>query len=229
MPHTLIMPIVAPMQSWGYRSRFENRETGPEPTRSGIIGLLCAAMGIPRHQDLSAFDKLRMGTRIDKPGSIKTDFHTVLNVVSASGKPGKNAVISRRQYLSDARFIVGLENDDFDFLKTIETALRAPRWPLYLGRKSFPLALPPYLPVKSILNKTSLLEALEKVPFFKLKESENYPEQPLRISVESTGSGQHETLVMDAPVSFSKRKFRQRALVNHWLPEEKTEKGGLWI
>ena len=66
--HTLLMPLVGPMQSWGHRSRFDDRDTGLEPTRSGVIGLICAAMGIPRVGDLSRFDGLRMGVRVDFPG-----------------------------------------------------------------------------------------------------------------------------------------------------------------
>ena len=44
----LLMRLAGPMQSWGTRSRFSNRDTGLEPSRSGVIGLLCAALGRPR-------------------------------------------------------------------------------------------------------------------------------------------------------------------------------------
>ena len=36
----------APLQSWGYASKFDRRTTLAHPTRSGVIGLLCAAAGI---------------------------------------------------------------------------------------------------------------------------------------------------------------------------------------
>ena len=82
--HTLLMPLVGPMQSWGYRSRFDDRDTGLEPTRSGILGLLCAACGIPRNdtetlRELN--DALRIGVRIDAPGRVMVDFHTAKNVL----------------------------------------------------------------------------------------------------------------------------------------------------
>lgn len=228
MPHTLIMPIVAPMQSWGYRSRFENRDTGPEPTRSGIIGLLCAAMGIPRSADLDRFNCLRMGVRIDKPGTVKVDFHTVLDVVTASGSAGKNAVISRRHYLNDARFMVGLEAEKSSFLEEILSALRSPVWPLYLGRKSFPLALPPYLPGKSIFENTSLWEALGKAPLLFLKKGEKPDADKIRVSMEPEEDNPAALTMEDFPVSFAHRKFRQRTVENRWLPTPQPEEGGEW-
>ena len=43
---TLLLRLVGPMQSWGTTSRFDQRDTGKEPSKSGIVGLLAAAMGI---------------------------------------------------------------------------------------------------------------------------------------------------------------------------------------
>ena len=51
----LLMRLAGPMQSWGTRSRFGNRDTGLEPSRSGVIGLLCAALGRPRAEPLDDF------------------------------------------------------------------------------------------------------------------------------------------------------------------------------
>ena len=67
--YTLLLRLEGPMQSWGYRSRFDYRDTALEPTRSGVIGLICAAMGIARGEDISRFDLIRrMGVRVDKEG-----------------------------------------------------------------------------------------------------------------------------------------------------------------
>ena len=44
----LLLRLAGQMQSWGTQSRFSNRDTDLEPSKSGVIGLLCAAMGIPR-------------------------------------------------------------------------------------------------------------------------------------------------------------------------------------
>jgi len=45
---TLLLRLVGPMQSWGTTSRFDQRDTGKEPSKSGVIGLVAAALGIDR-------------------------------------------------------------------------------------------------------------------------------------------------------------------------------------
>ena len=65
---TLLLRLAAPLQSWGAESKFDTRRTGREPTKSGVIGLLAAALGIRRDADaeiqgLSA--ALRFGVRVD--------------------------------------------------------------------------------------------------------------------------------------------------------------------
>lgn len=42
---TLLLRLAAPLQSWGSDSKFETRKTGREPTKSGVVGLLAAALG----------------------------------------------------------------------------------------------------------------------------------------------------------------------------------------
>jgi len=141
MPTTLLLQLAGPMQSWGFRSRFDNRDTGLEPTRSGVIGLLCAAQGRGRDTDLSDFERLRMGVRVDAPGRVAVDYHTAQPVWRGSTA----TTVSNRYYLADARFLVGLQADDAEWLESLEAALRDPVWSLFLGRKSFAPSLPLHL------------------------------------------------------------------------------------
>lgn len=226
--HTLIIPLVAPMQSWGYRSRFDIRETAPEPTRSGVIGLICAAMGIPRHADISRFDQLRMGVRIDKPGNMRVDYHTAMEVIAANSS-NRSTVVSTRYYLSDARFIVGLESADIKLLQSIEKALRSPVWPLFLGRKAFPLAVPPFFPDGSIRRNKSLERALRVEPFLRLHARDRLPQEDLRISLESPIPDPRGTHMLDRPVSFEKRSFEQRTVFSDLLKQDKIIDGGEWL
>ncbi|HOW64250.1 MAG TPA: type I-E CRISPR-associated protein Cas5/CasD [Candidatus Paceibacterota bacterium] len=53
----LALLLDGPMQSWGHASRFERRTTALHPTRSGVFGLIAAAMGINKH-DLDEADQL---------------------------------------------------------------------------------------------------------------------------------------------------------------------------
>ncbi|MCL4790038.1 MAG: CRISPR-associated protein Cas5, partial [Verrucomicrobia bacterium] len=45
----LALLLDGPLQSWGHASRFERRTTALHPTRSGVLGLIAAAMGINKH------------------------------------------------------------------------------------------------------------------------------------------------------------------------------------
>ncbi|MBU1405405.1 MAG: type I-E CRISPR-associated protein Cas5/CasD, partial [Proteobacteria bacterium] len=140
---TLLLRLVGPMQSWGTTSRFDQRDTGKEPSKSGVIGLLAAAMGIDRENwpDLEPLTRLALGVRHDRPGVPKRDYQTAGcatgdTIIKADGKPSKDGVVSQRFYLADAAFLVGLEGDDRVFLEKVHAALRNPVWPLALGRKS---------------------------------------------------------------------------------------------
>ena len=141
--YTLLLRLEGPMQSWGYRSRFDYRDTALEPTRSGVIGLICAAMGIARGEDISHFDAIRVGVRVDKEGQPERDYHTARMKANDTGGA---TVVSYRDYLADASFTVGLQSDDKELLEAIANNLRNPTWTLFLGRKAFPLTVPPLGP-----------------------------------------------------------------------------------
>ena len=115
--NTLLLRLVGPMQSWGVQSRFGVRDTGLEPSKSGVIGLLCAALGKPRDEahpantgkpSLADLAQLRMGVRVEREGSLRVDYHTASNVLKASGGL-KDTELSNRYYLADAYFLVGIQ------------------------------------------------------------------------------------------------------------------------
>jgi len=128
---TLLLCLAGPMQSWGHDSKFERRTTGREPTKSGVVGLLAAALGRGREEDISDLAALKFGVRVEQSGQLLRDYHT------AASK--KNSYVTERYYLTDAKFIVGFEGDK-EFLKTIEAAVKSPVYPLFLGRRSCPPA-----------------------------------------------------------------------------------------
>jgi CRISPR system Cascade subunit CasD len=151
MKMTLLIRLCGPMQSWGTQSRFIYRDTGSEPSKSGVIGLLCAALGKPRRETagnsnptLGELAELRMGVRVDREGALECDCHTAEDVAEAHGK-GRRTVQSWRYFLADADFLVGLERGK-NLLERLNAALASPVWHLYLGRKSFVPSLPVWLP-----------------------------------------------------------------------------------
>lgn len=150
MTYTLLMRFVAPMQSWGVQSNFDYRDTGLEPSKSGVVGLLCAALGHDREQKIDPrFLSASMGVRADCEGVVAYDYQIagVGGVINTEGKIRKKdgrieLVQSWRYYLADAAFLVGLESEDADWLHTLHDALQHPVWPLFFGRKAFPPAEP---------------------------------------------------------------------------------------
>jgi CRISPR system Cascade subunit CasD len=145
----LLLRLAGPMQSWGTQSRFTIRDGANEPSKSGVVGLLCAALGRPRSEPVDDLAALRMGVRVDVPGAARAEFQTAggthrtderYGVIKADGSRGET-VTSRRHYLADADFLVGLDGDQA-LLEGLRDALERPRWQLYLGRKSYLPAVP---------------------------------------------------------------------------------------
>lgn len=139
------MRFAGPMQSWGTRSRFDTRDTEIAPSKSGVIGLVAAALGRGRSEPVTDLAKLRMGVRMDKEGVLMRDYHTAQNVVKADGSGLQETALSERHFIADAVFLVALEGGDRHLLTTIDGALERPHWPLALGRRSFPPSQPVYL------------------------------------------------------------------------------------
>src|SRR5437764_11434486 len=104
---TLLLRLAGPMQSWGTTSRFSIRDTGLEPSKSGVIGLLCAALGRPREHPVDDLAGLRFGVRADRPGTLRMDFQTAGADYPRYGQRGQvigrtTAILSPRYFLADA-------------------------------------------------------------------------------------------------------------------------------
>lgn len=151
----LLLRLAGPLQSWGDGSRFRRRATGRFPTKSGVLGMLAAAQGRRRTDDIEDLLGLRFGVRVDQPGVVLTDFHTA----HVNG-PAKPPIITQREYLSDAVFVAGVEGDDA-LVASLQESLERPRFPLFLGRRSCPVEGRLVLGV----SPESLAAALADVPW----------------------------------------------------------------
>jgi CRISPR system Cascade subunit CasD len=161
--------LEGPLQAWGARSRWDVRDTQPEPTKSGVVGLLACALGWgrgdPRLLDLDR--GLRFGVRADAPGRILEDYQTVtdylptaagayrhsgvatgrsLETIRANPDFTPATILSPRFYLEDASFLIALAEATTGsvpgLLTACRDAVRDPVWPLYLGRKACPPTRP---------------------------------------------------------------------------------------
>jgi len=214
MARYLILKFEGVMQAWGKHTFEDYRPTEVFPTRSGIIGLIAACIGIDRkdgERQRALHESFRLAVRADsaptgrRPVTI-TDYHTIQRARRVSGRAGENPVESRREYLCDAAFTVALEfapNARFG-LDAVADALRAPHYTPSLGRRSCPPGRPL---VESVVEAGSLGEALALVP-------------PHRGTVysEDAEDSINELRVRDVPVFDRPRQFMTRRVWIH--PEE---------
>jgi CRISPR system Cascade subunit CasD len=208
--HTLLLRLSGPLQAWGVQSRFSIRDTGLEPSKSGIVGLLCAALGRPRSAPVSDLATLQMGARVDQEGRLAYDFHTAQNVLKASGGI-KDTEPSRRYYISDARFLVGLTGDDLALLQMLHIALRNPHWPLYLGRKAFVPGEPVWLE-DGLKEGVALLDALKTYPWLG-SDPKRQPDR-LRVVLEDDAGAEVRP---DQPISYAERRFAPRRVTTTFV------------
>lgn len=224
---TLLLRLAGPMQSWGTTSRFDQRDTGREPSKSGVLGLLAGTMGIER-EDWAALEpltRLSMGIRHDRPGILQREYQSAGcarsdSIVKAGGEISKEGIVSIRFYLADAVFLVALEGDDRGLLERMHSCVKNPRWPISLGRKSYVPSEPVW--IKDGLQEAGKYDLLTTWPWLgKRRPYEEIPEE-LLISLESRdGSG---VLRMDQPLSsFADRRFGARYVRSEKVPfpEEK--------
>lgn len=202
---TLLLRLAAPLQAWGTDSKFEVRDTEREPSKSGVVGLLAAALGRRRDANLSDLNALRFGVRVDQEGKLLRDFHTA--------RSADKSYITNRYYLADACFLVGLEGERA-FLQQLADALKHPRFPLYLGRRSCPPSQPlfPYDPqdptkkLEEIVEK-DLLSALREESwqastYMQKKLSRYEVNSKLRIRVDALPSEKGAAKIRDSVRSF---------------------------
>jgi CRISPR system Cascade subunit CasD len=215
----------APMQSWGASSRFQHRNTESFPTKSGVLGLVAAALGIDKHasdesQRLVPLAALRFSVfavvRQDRPDVVfrLEDFHTVgggydrnhpverLHIShKASGGPS-TTVITHRTYLTGARFAPVLEGDA-EALHQVAAALENPRWGIWFGRKSC-LPASPLTPTLAATRQDALAMLLNRLQACSPCAFGSGQEQPKILSTEGIW------FQTDQPVSFGKREFQSR-------------------
>lgn len=207
----LALLLDGPMQSWGHSSRFDRRTTALHPTRSGILGLVAAAMGVNKHapdelRELERFRPLGLTTvavprrRGGRPLSMQRleDYHTVTGIRRASGKVDQEAtVLSYRHYLLDARFGVLLEGPR-ELLQNAAAALRNPRWGIWLGRKCCLPAAP--VLVGEVCDRASAFRALLQRAGYSGEETLSQFDHVIEVSPEDPDADRIE----DSPLGYGR-------------------------
>ncbi len=202
---TLLLRLAGPMQSWGIDSKLTVRNAGREPSKSGVIGLVAAALGRSRDDSIDDLVSLRFGVRVDQTGTLLRDYHTAHHPTN-----DKRSYVTERYYISDAVFVAGLEGGR-NILEDIEIALHNPYYPLFLGRRSCPVTGQLSLGIQ----EAPLGQALKDCPW---QAAEWYKRkyhhiQESEITMDSMNP--LDQLIRDVPVSFShsRRSHTSRTVV----------------
>ena len=210
----LLLELAGPLQSWGAESRFTERKTRHEPTKSGAVGLLAAALGRRRTVSVNDLASLRFGVRIDQPGHYECDFQTE-HTRKWDKESGRwifkdSLPLSHRYYLADAVFVAAFEGDN-SLLQECADSLEHPAFPLFLGRRACPPATKVLLGLE---DEMGLLQALKEVPWQASKryQSRKRDEQTVKLEIfydsaseDARDNGGYE-VVRDDPISFSQER-----------------------
>ena len=215
----VVLRLEGPLQSWSAQGKLAIRDTEREPTKSGVLGLVGCALGMEREDDatLAELASLAMAVRIDQPGSLLRDYHTTgggrFRGLSEGGKKYRvhgtsDPVPSERYYLQDASFVAALGGEDA-LVERIAAALRSPRWPLFLGRRS----CPPSRSVFESIADSSVGEAVREAAV-----CEGLRAESLRLAVEATPEDGGEPRY-DVPLSFKEgdRRYAVRYVRTEWM------------
>jgi CRISPR system Cascade subunit CasD len=178
MSDYLIFRLYGPLAAWGDIAVGEYRPSFAHPSRSAVIGLLAAALGIRRNEEerlQQLSESCSFAVRVDKMGVLLRDYHTTQVPSARKGMThytrkselameDLNTILSSRDYRCDAVYTVAINllNGAPHTLQELTTALKAPVFTLYLGRKSCPLSLPLQ---PQIISKPTLREAFESASF----------------------------------------------------------------
>ena len=218
---TVLLRLEGPLQSWATQSKLGIRDTDREPGKSAAVGLVGAALGMERDDEatLASLRALSVAVRVDRAGSLLRDYHTAGGgsfrdrkhyVVDGAG----DCIPSQRYYLQDAAFTVALSGED-DLVERVATALRNPRWPLYLGRR----ACVPSCPVLLGVVDGAAHDAVRNAPLAERRDpvAPGEPER-LRLVVEAPPEDGGEPRY-DDPLSFrvGAKRYGVRYVKTEWM------------
>ena len=180
MREYMILNLQGPMQAWGEHTFEGKRPSGTFPTRSALLGLLGACLGIRRNephrmQQLAdsvafavrkevRFRTKRNGRKLSLPIIKVTDYHTVQDArEDCAGLKSHDTIQTWREYLFDAAYTVAVWSTERATLPLadLEQAVKTPHFTPYLGRRSCPLSRPLF---EAKLYAADALAALRAVP-----------------------------------------------------------------
>ena len=202
----LLMQLSGPLQAWGGPAQLRDWSTQMLPTFSGVLGIVAAAQGRSRQDDLSDLTALRFGVRADRPGMMLVDLQTTQPApgqrVPGLGDEYANqaSLLARKGYVADAVFLAALEGDAV-LIDRAATALQHPHWLPVLGRRG----CAPDRPVFVSSTQDDLLCALRGHAWIgRRRQNEQQPEKALLAHTDAQG----DVRMQDVPLSWTSKARR---------------------
>lgn len=237
----LLLWLEAPLQSWGFDSKFGRRDSLDFPTKSGVLGLILCALGKSGEQRelLARFADLKQTVisfsdteKNKKKPTLLHDFQMIgagyddkdsweKNHIpkksDGSSAVGGGTKMTHRYYLQDAVFAVLLEVPG-DIAEECAAALQNPVWPLYLGRRC---CVPSDFIFQGIFDDEAAAESAAK------EKSVSHQNRKLSVSfkvVDGEVDGEDSFTLNDVPVQFGTvKKYRDRRVTKMFVQENEEE------
>lgn len=228
----LLLWLEAPLQAWGHDSKFGRRDSLDFPTKSGVLGLLCCALGaggeqtewlarwanrdmlveayVPQNKQGLPMPRLPMLRDFHMVGSGYDDKDPWQSLLIPKKSDGKKAVgggtkMTYRYYLQDMAFAVALQGPVAE-LEVLQQALRSPVWDLYLGRKN---CVPTEFIEQGIY--ANLEDALAQAHQLATSEERQVKRAPTFRVLQGEHEGDEVLTLNDVPVQFGTHKqYRDR-------------------
>ena len=155
MAEYLLIRLEGPLQAWGDVAIDQVRPSGAFPTKSALAGLVASALGWTYRDGVKTNqlqDAIEYAAREDRRPEPLQDFQSIdlgreaggwthWGYEGRGGSQKTGTHLMEKGYLADGSFLVALTVVDGPVtLAELETALRMPARPLFLGRKSCPPA-----------------------------------------------------------------------------------------
>lgn len=148
------------MSAYGLQTFDVHRKVNHFPTRSAILGMLGAAMGITRDRFNELFElsqKLTIAVQVNQCGEKMVDYHTVQNFRSPQGKIQKGTKPTYREYWCDSEHTFAICGDE-TLIDTLASKVKAPEFSIFQGRKCCPLTRPLFETVLEHNNPANALK-----------------------------------------------------------------------
>ena len=206
----LILKLQGVMQAWGEHTFEGLRPSTNFPTRSAMVGLLAACLGIDRddrQKQQALADSFLYAVRQDETGRnvIKmSDYHTVKDArEDYIGLKSHDTIVTQREYLLDAAFTAAIWNTDEAAysLDQLQEAICQPHFTPFLGRRSCPITRPLFE------NRIQAVHANEALKLVEPGTGIIYSEEDLP---DAASINKHRYRVRDVPLSNQPRQFASR-------------------